>query len=86
MTIADNDFFLGSRWTSNNMNDASILAGVILDKKTSETFYSVEAKTRLKENFLLSFELKMTTNSEFGEPSFPQSRDDYLELQINHFF
>jgi hypothetical protein len=68
------------------MNDASILAGVILDKKTSETFYSVEAKTRLKENFLLSLELKMTTNSEFGEPSFPQSRDDYLELQINHFF
>jgi len=86
ISIADNDFFLGSRWTSNNINDGSILAGVILDKKTSETFYSVEAKTRLKENFLLSLELKMTTNSELGEPSFPQSRDDYLELQINHFF
>ena len=57
-----------------------------LDKKTSETFYSVEAKTRLKENFLLSLELKVATNSELGEPNFPQSRDDYLELQINHFF
>ena len=86
ITSADNDFFLGSRWTSNNINDGSILAGFILDKKTSETFYSVEAKTRLKENTLLSLELKVTTNSELGEPNFPQSRDDYLELQINHFF
>jgi len=86
ITSADNDFFLGSRWTSNNINDGSILAGFILDKKTSETFYSVEAKTRLKENTLLTLELKVTTNSELGEPNFPQSRDDYLELQINHFF
>jgi len=86
ITSADNDFFLGSRWTSNNMNDGSILAGFILDKKTSETFYSIEAKTRLKENFLLSLELKVATNSELGEPNFPQSRDDHLELQINHYF
>jgi hypothetical protein len=28
----------------------------------------------------------VATNSELGEPNFPQSRDDYLELQINHFF
>tara|TARA_B110000196_G_scaffold143255_1_gene123899 strand:+ start:3492 stop:4721 length:1230 start_codon:yes stop_codon:yes gene_type:complete len=86
MTTADNDFFFGSRWTSNNMNDGSILVGVVLDKKTSETFYSIEAKTRLKENFLLSLELKAITNSELGEPNFPQSRDDYLEIQISHFF
>jgi hypothetical protein len=86
ITTADNDFFFGSRWTSNNMNDGSILVGVVLDKKTSETFYSIEAKTRLKENFLLSLELKAITNSELGEPNFPQSRDDYLEIQISHFF
>ena len=85
-TTADNDIFVGSRWTSNNMNDGSFLAGIIVDKKTSESFYSVEAKTRLSENLSLALEVKIMTNSQIGETSYAQSHDDYIELQINHFF
>ena len=68
------------------MNDGSFLAGIIVDKKTSESFYSVEAKTRLSENLSLALEVKIMTNSQIGETSYAQSHDDYIELQINHFF
>jgi len=86
VTTADNDMFIGTRWTSNNMQDGSVLAGVIVDKKTSETFYNIEAKTRFKENIVLELEVRLTTQSGLDEPSYAYSQDDYVQLQINRFF
>jgi hypothetical protein len=85
-TSADNDFFIGVRWTLNNMQDGSVLAGAVVDKKTSEIFYSIEAERRLTENVVLELQVRLITHSELGEPAYPYSRDDYIQLQINRFF
>ena len=86
VTNADNDFFVGARWTLNNMQNGSILAGVVVDKRTSETFYSIEAESRLAENVVLELQVRLIAHSELDEPSYPYSRDDYIQLQINRFF
>ena len=85
-TSADNDVFIGARWVLNNMQDGSILAGVVVDNKTSEAFYSIEAESRLKEDVVLELQVRLIAHSEPGESFHPFSRDNYIQLQINRFF
>jgi hypothetical protein len=86
VTIADNDLFVGARWSFNDMQDTAVLAGLVVDKKTSETFFNIEAERRFGDNIFLELRLRAITNSEQDEPLYPFSQDDYIQLQISRYF
>ena len=86
LTTADNDFFMGARWSLNDTQDTAVLAGVVVDKKTSETFFNVEAERRFGDNISVELRLRAITNSEQDEPLYSFSRDDYFQLQISRYF
>ena len=84
--MADNDLFVGGRWSLNDAQDTALLAGVVVDKKTSETFFNIEAERRFGNNVVLELRARAITNSESDEPLYSFSRDDYIQLQISRFF
>lgn len=86
LTTADNDYFMGARWSLNDSQDTALLAGVVVDKKTSETFFNIEAERRFGDNVSVELRLRAITNSEQDEPLYSFSRDDYFQLQISRYF
>ena len=48
-----NDLFVGLRYSFNDMEDSSVLAGVVIDTEYAEQSYRVEYKTRLFDTFSL---------------------------------
>lgn len=86
LTIADNDVFMGARWSLNDIQDTAVLAGVVVDKKTSETFFNLEAERRFGDNTFLELRVRAITNAESDEPLYSFSRDDYIQLQISRYF
>ncbi|MEZ5530091.1 MAG: hypothetical protein R3E57_09235 [Porticoccaceae bacterium] len=86
LTTADNDVFAGVRWSLNDAQDTALLAGVVVDKKTSETFFNVEAERRFGDSIFLELRLRAITNSEQDEPLYSFSRDDYIQLQLSRYF
>ena len=86
VTTADNDLFLGGRWSLNDTQDTAVLVGVVVDKKTSETFFNVEAERRFGDNIVIELRARAITNSESDEQLYSFSRDDYIQLQISRYF
>ncbi len=86
LTTADNDVFAGVRWSLNDAQDTAVLAGVVVDKKTSETFFNLEAERRFGDSVFLELRLRAITNSEQDEPLYSFSRDDYIQLQLSRYF
>lgn len=86
ITIADNDLFLGGRWTLNDTQDTALLAGVVVDKDTSETFFNIEAERRFGDSIVVELRVRAITNSESDEPSYSFSQDDYIQLQVSRYF
>ncbi|MEH6617355.1 MAG: hypothetical protein V7699_05920 [Porticoccus sp.] len=86
ITIADNDLFVGGRWTLNDTQDTALLAGVVVDKDTSETFFNIEAERRFGDNVVVELRVRAITNAESDEPSYSLSQDDYIQLQVSRFF
>ena len=85
-TLFDNDLFVALRWARNDVQDTSVLAGVLVDVKTGETLFNVEAERRLGENVLAELRLRLFTNAEPGDPLYPVSSDDYLQLRFSWYW
>jgi len=86
VTTADNDVFMGVRWSLNDPQDTAILVGAVVDKKTSETFFNIEAERRFGDSISLELRLRTITNAEQDEPLYSFSRDDYIQLQLSRYF
>ncbi|TNE94901.1 MAG: hypothetical protein EP324_01000 [Gammaproteobacteria bacterium] len=86
VSTADNDVFMGVRWSLNDPQDTAILVGAVVDKKTSETFFNIEAERRFGDSISLELRLRTITNAEQDEPLYSFSRDDYIQLQLSRYF
>ncbi|MDX2349497.1 MAG: hypothetical protein QNK32_03815 [Porticoccus sp.] len=86
ITIADNDLFVGGRWSLNDTQDTALLAGVVVDDETSETFFNIEAERRFGDSVVVELRVRAITNAESDEPLYSFSQDDYIQLQISRFF
>ncbi|MDH3380292.1 MAG: hypothetical protein OEQ39_25515 [Gammaproteobacteria bacterium] len=86
VTLADNDWFGGGRLALNDVQDTVVLAGVVVDVDTSETFFNIEAERRIGNNIILELRVRAITGAELGEPAYAFSRDDYAQLQIARYF
>ncbi len=85
-TAFDDDIFIGSRLTLNDTQDSNLLAGVVYDPDSSETFFNVEAERRFGDNIKAELRLRTFTGADPEEALFSIERDDYLQLRITRYF
>lgn len=85
-TIYDDDMFFGARLTLNDENDTDFLAGILLDRITQAQSYSVEADTRLNDQWTIEAELRISNDLQTKDPSYGARRDDHLQIRLKYYF
>lgn len=86
VTIQDNDIFVGSRLTLNDVDDTDFLAGFSVDHETGSTFFSVEADTRLSDFWTIEMEARAFAFTSEEDPVDAYSHDDYLQVRLSRYF
>ena len=87
LTALQNDIFIGSRIAFNDIQDASILFGVISDLESNSRIFSVEASRRFGTSWTAELEGRFFSNISKDElilSSF--ENDSFLRLKISKFF
>jgi hypothetical protein len=85
-TPYQNDVMLGVRWTANDARGSQLLATVIVDRRTSERAYNLEASRRLAANLSASLEARAFHASAPEELLFSVRRDDYAQVKLTYYF
>tara|TARA_R110001583_G_scaffold13561_4_gene57955 strand:+ start:4134 stop:5342 length:1209 start_codon:yes stop_codon:yes gene_type:complete len=87
LTALQNDIFIGSRIAFNDIQDASILFGVISDLESNSRIFSVEASRRFGTSWTAELEGRFFSNISKDElilSSF--ENDSFLRLKISKYF
>ena len=85
-TLADNDLFVGTRLALNDVQDTALLAGVVYDTQTSETYINIEAERRIGDNVVLELRARAITRTSPTDVGYAISKDDYVQIQLSRFF
>jgi hypothetical protein len=85
-TAFQRDIMLGARLVFNDTQSSEILAGVILDQDSSEKFYSVEASTRLTDNWKLNIEARIFSSISPASGFYSLRDDDFMQIELLYYF
>jgi hypothetical protein len=85
-TPFNHDVFAGLRWTANDAQSLTILAGAIVDWENGSTLFSVEASRRLGQSCLLTLQLRSWLNVDQRDPQYVFRQDDYLQIELARYF
>ena len=84
-TLFENDVFLGTRITLNDIQDTELLAGAIMDEKTDGIFASAEFQRRIGNHLLLEVEARLFVADD--DPLIESiSSDDFVTLRLTRYF
>ncbi len=86
MNPFQNDAFAGVRWTANDIQSTSVLAGGIFDLDGNGYVLSVEAERRLGDDFLLQVETRFFVNVPPTDPFHSYIDDDFLQIRLARYF
>lgn len=85
-TAADEDIFIGTRLTLNDIQDTSLLAGLSYDPDTKEAFYNLEAERRIGDNYSVELRIRYLAGSDPGDDATAFEHDDYFQLRFSRYF
>lgn len=82
-----NDLFLATRLAANDVNDSTLLGGLVIDLDHGSRFISLEAGRRLTGQSKLSLEARLFNSISARDANFYAIRqDDYLQLEYFYYF
>lgn len=85
--IFQNDLFLGLRYSWNNVNDASLVGGVISDMEYNEQSWYAQYETRLQDTFKLNLDYRYIEPSKNTLTAFHLlGRLQTVSLRIGYYF
>ncbi|TJY59944.1 hypothetical protein E4T66_12235 [Sinimarinibacterium sp. CAU 1509] len=84
--LFQNDLFVGTRLTPNDVASTEFLAGVVVDLDHGGLFASVETSRRLGSAGKLALELRIFADAQSQDPLYLLRDDDYLQLEYTHYF
>ena len=82
----DDDIFVGSLLTFNDVQSTAVLAGVVFDRDTGASFLNVEASRRLGDRYTLSAEIRSFIGASEGDLLFGLRKDHYFQLELSRYF
>nr|VFJ52781.1 MAG: hypothetical protein BECKDK2373C_GA0170839_103729 [Candidatus Kentron sp. DK] len=86
VTPFDNDLFLGTRLSLNDVKNTTLLAGVMTDLETDERFFSVEAERRINNNISAELLLRVFDGDEPNGAFSGIKEDDYVQFSLFYHF
>ncbi len=86
VTFYDKDIFLGARLAFNDVDDTSLIAGIIVDVNNRETVAYLEAQRRIGERWKLEAEMRLLTNVSQAYPLAGIARDSFVTLRAAWYF
>ena len=86
ITVLENDLFLGTRYTFNDIQDTSLLAGGIIDLEDESYSLRLEAERRIGDSFKVGLESQLFTNSRDDSLTAAFKDDDFIQLSISKYF
>lgn len=86
VTALENDLFLGMRYTFNDIQDTSFLAGGIIDLEDESYSMRLEAERRIGDSFKVELEGQLFTNSRDDSLTAAFKDDDFIQLSVSKYF
>ncbi len=86
LTPFENDFFVGSRLSFNDVQSTSLMGGLIIDADSGAMAVGLEASRRLGENWRISVEGRLFTNLPANDILSTMRKDDCLQAELTWFF
>ena len=84
--FTDDDIFVGLRYALNDVDDTSMITGMIVDRHTNEKLISLEAETRLSEHWTLDIEGRWFVDIETTTSLNSFKQDDYIQIELAYHF
>jgi hypothetical protein len=81
-----NDGFFALRWSANDVNSTSLLAGIVVDADTGARGFRLKGDRRLSDNIHLSIEGYAFGDVPRSDPVYSIADDDYLQVRLAHYF
>jgi len=85
-SVFDDDVFIGSRLAFNDVQSTDVLAGVVLDRNTGESFLNVEASRRFGDRYKLNMELRSFLGASEGDSFYGLRKDHYFQFELSRYF
>jgi hypothetical protein len=85
-TSADNDLFLATRYAFNDIQDTSILAGIVIDTDNQSQFFNIEAERRIGDNLNVELKIRALSNVDPEDTIFAFENDDYVQLTLSWYY
>lgn len=85
-TNFDNDIFIGTRLSLNDVNDSKALMGSIVDIENGSTLMMIEADRRLGESFVIEIQGRFFLNIDNTAFLKTIEQDDFLNISIQYHF
>lgn len=82
----EGDLFLGARWSANDVEGTTILAGGVFDMNSSAKFANIEASRRLGDDWRITLDARFLFNVPVTDPLKPFADDDFFQLRLARFF
>jgi hypothetical protein len=86
VSALENDLFLGMRYTFNDIQDSSFLAGGIIDLEDESYGIRLEAERRIGDSYKVELEGQLFTNSRDNSLTAAFKEDDFVQLRISKYF
>lgn len=83
----NNDLGIGLRWTANDSQSTTLLAGAIIDLDHGSAGLSIEAERRLTNQLKVSFETRFQTHIDQTDATlFALKDEDFARLRLTYYF
>lgn len=81
----NNDLFLGTRLSLNDIQDTNALLGFIVDLENSSTTFRLEAERRIRDRWKIEFESQWFLNIDNDDPLRNFEKDSFLTLRLSRY-
>ena len=85
-TVYQNDIMGGLRLLVNDLNDSTVLFGIIRDLDSGSTILAVEASRRLGDSIRLNLDASFFVNMDYNDPAFAMAKDDFIKLEMVYYW
>ncbi|GAB4181057.1 MAG: hypothetical protein Tsb002_00620 [Wenzhouxiangellaceae bacterium] len=85
-TLFDDDLFIGMRLSLNDIQNTSVLGGIVYDLSSQASFINIEAERRIGDSLSAEFRLRIFAGAAPNNPDFAFERDDYAQILLTQYF
>jgi len=80
------DLMIGARLNFNDTQSSEVLIGTIIDIGNQERSFSLEASTRLTENWKINLDGRIFSNNKSSSLLYNLRNDDYIQIELQYYY